>query len=1342
MFMRYLTRLVDQIIAAVSAEQAQNFNWEAHAGEFNQEADKQSTDGLSLFDAQNLDQIPDKFHPSAGPGFTIPVKPEYFPNGIENTEARLVPGEDNTALLVVSRNIEERKFEDTLSAEELRKMIDDCSLQLGQVSAEDVAVLAAHGLREKYSDAFETYDQRLKLLQSDRIALGMFEERRVEDILKQDKGAIIAEVHGIIKTIDSKTYPSLSWGENPPKSEITVQMRQKYPLLDEISKNLGHAYRPDLVKDEEFQTLKSRCLFVQAYFSRNPRLSVAQRIGCVDYIFNRIPYSVPGPPTAVAGPGESDGRARPSSVHWIIGTDPFSSLAPGEGNRHPTPKDPDFIGGIALLESAHPELSGIAQRIQLCLRRFLTNLKEDITADEVARILKSEWERLTREARNEQEHQFQAGQQQALDALLRYLRQAMYLASTITKHRRRLDSITELPREPYSDGTARFHCVGWLSFPGSAWDNYSIYPLELSQPEQADQIQLCKTKLKFDFNLEHGQSIEFMQLVNDKCLVVISGQQWIQIHVGDGARLKRTIRNAQPKVKLNCDAPGQQYMFAFDQVTRLMAMIHGHKDGRKLSIYSFDERFANVRSRGSPMLLKNWYSEPTELHGICFVSGLEEICLIETSGRFRIISLVTQQFRTASLRVSPPIIDAFSAPGGPYLLLALGGGEKSNQHQLVAFHRTTFETHEGAINSFALFSCSGPRVATSFKREGFVHVVSFSMATKAITSTILQITPKTSKPLLHSERKHSRGIRVETVNNCLIDCHSEVWTQFPVVSVVTRNTPTAIDRQPRQLIFVSPTTIDGVGGYFARMISTFQTATQKPIGESSSATKVRSINSAEISEYISNQISEFKTGSFIVEFLCLIPLHLAVARENRFIPLKDGVWNPDYERSLLGEDVPAMIDVLSLGWYESIFQSYMAKKTVRVVSSMGNSYFLNHFADTSFIGSAMCDNEGVWLTCTPVDKYLLVLLNFEGNYSTESGGQKDAPLVLFNTAISNLVLFQSDFAVSRDATGLFTIFQSPTTVLDPNVNRGLFNSTLTIVIKDVPNADSKDIVREFSLKFQAIVDQERGQNFVTRLHRGRIQIVPWPVVNSPAFYNLYDRLHQRLDQEPFTHGSGGAFLRSLKALMAMVNTTDGGSLDQHLAAHRAQQIMERLPSALCYGRDAEGLLKNMDADEDLQSPNHKHSFFVPEFAGENATENKALVERALQSLVQMCHPTLQTRYQIPDASYIEALQNRLYEMLDERLSLVRRWMSVNMERFPSGNQKMRNLTGKLSSAELSMRNAVKLCSYECSDCFLLCLRPSQHSGDHGCGTDHGCVSSCEITEEHLQREGCGLPYVA
>jgi hypothetical protein len=99
------------------------------------------------------------------------------------------------------------------------------------------------------------------------------------------------------------------------------------------------------------------------------------------------------------------------------------------------------------------------------------------------------------------------------------------------------------------------------------------------------------------------------------------------------------------------------------------------------------------------------------------------------------------------------------------------------------------------------------------------------------------------------------------------------------------------------------------------------------------------------------------------------------------------------EKSLLGASVSQIVDVLSFGWYESIFQSYQATKVcidaplvidteiiflagpgsvfygcvnfvvafdhlvdvnrTKGEQSVGKSFALNHLADTSFAGSAM-----------------------------------------------------------------------------------------------------------------------------------------------------------------------------------------------------------------------------------------------------------------------------------------------------------------------------------------------------------------------------------------------------
>ena len=90
--------------------------------------------------------------------------------------------------------------------------------------------------------------------------------------------------------------------------------------------------------------------------------------------------------------------------------------------------------------------------------------------------------------------------------------------------------------------------------------------------------------------------------------------------------------------------------------------------------------------------------------------------------------------------------------------------------------------------------------------------------------------------------------------------------------------------------------------------------------------------------------------------------------------------------------------------------------------SVGKSFTLNHLVDTSFAGSAMRTTEGVWMSVTPTKEALIVALDFEGMsvefseihtdsplitgvHSIERSAQEDTLLVLFNTAISNLVHF-------------------------------------------------------------------------------------------------------------------------------------------------------------------------------------------------------------------------------------------------------------------------------------------------------------------------------------------------
>jgi hypothetical protein len=77
----------------------------------------------------------------------------------------------------------------------------------------------------------------------------------------------------------------------------------------------------------------------------------------------------------------------------------------------------------------------------------------------------------------------------------------------------------------------------------------------------------------------------------------------------------------------------------------------------------------------------------------------------------------------------------------------------------------------------------------------------------------------------------------------------------------------------------------------------------------------------------------------------------------------------------------------------------------------------------------------------------------------------------------------------------------------------------------------------FSLKFQRIVQEEQDANFISRLHAGKLNIIPWPVIESKDFYKLFPTLKKRLDQQRTTHNAAGEFLYTMKTLMAKLKVS-------------------------------------------------------------------------------------------------------------------------------------------------------------------------------------------------------------
>jgi hypothetical protein len=248
-----------------------------------------------------------------------------------------------------------------------------------------------------------------------------------------------------------------------------------------------------------------------------------------------------------------------------------------------------------------------------------------------------------------------------------------------------------------------------------------------------------------------------------------------------------------------------------------------------------------------------------------------------------------------------------------------------------AYHWSTFGSTQGITLDISPMQ-GQDFIITSIVHRSNVHMLELDLDLRSCHSVVLDITKKVTEFMFKEKGARNSPISGNasgTVHNCFIDCHADVWTRFPVVPAVRRQIFTSsAGRQRKRIIFVTEGHHPHFARYFSELIKSFEQTTRKPTGDELRNTLVESLTLNDFRMFFTTGIgvSLFRAGEWLVDLLCLIPIHIAITRENRFIPLKDGVSSVELERSLLGAEVGRIVDSLSLGWYESIFQSYMAAK--------------------------------------------------------------------------------------------------------------------------------------------------------------------------------------------------------------------------------------------------------------------------------------------------------------------------------------------------------------------------------------------------------------------------------
>lgn len=287
------------------------------------------------------------------------------------------------------------------------------------------------------------------------------------------------------------------------------------------------------------------------------------------------------------------------------------------------------------------------------------------------------------------------------------------------------------------------------------------------------------------------------------------------------------------------------------------------------------------------------------------------------------------KYSPASLKLPQLPLNVYSSPDGTCFFAEF---ERDSEKTIRAYHWTTFGSNDGIPVNIDSSKLGNNIAFTSFVNRTSTHLLVYDFLAEQCTSLALDITKKATEFMFQQKtlHRHASQPHLITMNNCLLDCFHDVWTRFPVLPAVQRQIKTSETDQPPKRVIVTTHDTPSVAGYFGTLIKTFEQKTRKPIGNQLRSIVIQSkpfdLLRSQFVEQADHLVSKFHTGEWIVDILCLIPIHLAITRENRFIPLKDGIISTEYERSLLGADVSTVADSISFGWYESILQSYMAMK--------------------------------------------------------------------------------------------------------------------------------------------------------------------------------------------------------------------------------------------------------------------------------------------------------------------------------------------------------------------------------------------------------------------------------
>ncbi|KAH9023376.1 hypothetical protein EDB85DRAFT_2184321 [Lactarius pseudohatsudake] len=311
-------------------------------------------------------------------------------------------------------------------------------------------------------------------------------------------------------------------------------------------------------------------------------------------------------------------------------------------------------------------------------------------------------------------------------------------------------------------------------------------------------IPFLNERLSQSFRVPSETVVKYAHLLEgDRILLgLVDSQGNVMIMLDRLSRIDATIKSRSYAKFFHQDKIGQTCLIAFDESKRMLAVYASAR--MQLHIFVFDEELKSLRGLGTQIDLSPFYNPGASIMHACFVHKSEEILFVDSNAQATIFSLVTLRPKPASLQLPQVPRTIYSAPDGSCVLVVQDEGGECT---ITAYHWSTFTATRGISVTLPDFPVDlNAALLTSIVNRDNIHLVGLDLNSRTCRSVVLDITQKATEFTFQERRLKASSLHVnQTIHNCLIDCHGDVWTRFPVVPAVKRRTTSSKRLRASQL---------------------------------------------------------------------------------------------------------------------------------------------------------------------------------------------------------------------------------------------------------------------------------------------------------------------------------------------------------------------------------------------------------------------------------------------------------------------------------------------------------------------------------------------------------------